>query len=92
VNAIGVAVTKLVKEDAIFASDAFCNKIVDDANNVVVVLAPEAGTTVKTVVVVVLALLILKAVAEDTKLAVPFNVISTPTSLIISAIILPMPC
>jgi hypothetical protein len=92
VKAIGVAVTKLVKEEAILASGAFCNNIVDEANSVVVVLAPAEGTIVKSVTVVVLALLIFTTAADDTKLAVPFSVISTPASLIISAIILPMPC
>jgi hypothetical protein len=91
VNAIGVAVTKLVNEDAIFASGAFCNKIVEDAKSVVVVLAPEEGTTVSKVVVVVLAFDTLIADADDTKLAVALRAISVPTSLIISAIILPMP-
>jgi hypothetical protein len=92
VKAIGVAVTKLVKEEAIFASGAFCNNNVDEANIVVVVLEPEEGTIVNNEAVVVFAFVTLSAVAEDTKLAVPFKVISTPVSLRISAIILPMPC
>jgi len=90
VNAIGVAVTKLVREEAILESGAFCNRIVDDASNVVVVFAPVEGTIVNTVTVVVFAFVTLSAVAEDTRLAVALSVISTPVSLIISAIILPM--
>jgi hypothetical protein len=92
VNAIGVAVTKLVNEEATLESGAFCNNITEDGNNVVEVLAPDEGTTVKRVVVVVLAFVIFTTAADDTKLAVAFRVISTPASLIISAIILPMPC
>jgi len=92
VNAIGVAVTKLVKEEAIFASVGFCKKMYEEASMVVVVFGPDAGTTVSTDVVVVLAFVIFTTAAEDTKLAVPLSVISTPASLIISAIILPMPC
>ena len=91
-NAIGVAVTELVSDEAIFASAAFCNRIEDDANKVVVVLDPADGTIVRTVTAVVLAFDTLIAVADDTKLAVALSEISTPVSLMISAIILPMPC
>jgi len=92
VKAIGVAVTKLVSEEATLESGAFCKNRYDEASMVVVVFEPDAGTTVIVDVVVVLAFVIFTTAAEDTKLAVPLSVISTPASLIISAIILPMPC
>ena len=85
---MGVAVTRDVNEEATLASEAFCKSRFEDGNNVVVVLEPDEGTTVINEVDVVFALVIFTTVADETKLAVPFNVISTPVNFRISAIAL----